>query len=98
MALGRRRGIALVTALIMGWFGLNASGAGAASMTTNCAGLQAALNQAQNGDTITLNQLCTATNSGASAGAFILASGSTQASYTLVGESRVLAPALMALG
>ncbi len=83
----RARAVAGALAVALCWLALSASGASAASMTTDCAGLQAALNQAQNGDTITLNQLCTATNSGTSAGAFTLGSGSTQPSYTLAGQT-----------
>lgn len=83
----RARVVAGAVAVALCWLALAASGASAASMTTNCAGLQAALNQAQTGDTITLNQLCTATNSGTSAGAFTLGSGSTPPSYTLVGQT-----------
>jgi hypothetical protein len=72
--------LALVVALVS--LGLMASGASAASMTTDCSGLQAALDQAVNGDTITLNQLCTKSNSG---GHFDLSPAAHQQSYTLVG-------------
>jgi hypothetical protein len=61
-----------------------AAPAHAASMTTNCGGLQAALTQAGPGDAITLNQLCTTSNSGASAGKFTLP---TNASFTLTGQA-----------
>lgn len=84
----RRMRVAGALAVIpLCWAAVGASRASAASMTTDCAGLQAALNQAQNGDVVTLNQMCTATNSGASAGSFTLASGSTQPSFTLQGQS-----------
>src|SRR5437588_12710386 len=62
--------------------------AGAASVTTDCAGLQAALDQAQNGDTITLNQLCTISNSGGSSGVFLLSNAVNDSrSYTLAGQA-----------
>jgi hypothetical protein len=68
------------------WLGVCAGPATAASETVDCAQLQGALTQAQTGDTITLDQLCTKSNSGASDGAFILGSGASQASYTLAGK------------
>jgi hypothetical protein len=49
--------------------------ADAASGTFNCAGLQDGLNQASNGDTITLNDVCTKDNSGDAHGSFTLPSG-----------------------
>jgi hypothetical protein len=61
-----------------------AAPAHAASITTNCSGLQTALMQAAAGDTITLNQLCTTSNSGASNGAFTL---KPNASFTLTGAA-----------
>jgi hypothetical protein len=61
------------------WLGPATIGARAASLTTDCAGLQAALDQAQTGDTITLNQLCTGST-------FSLSQGSNDSrSYTLTG-------------
>ena len=71
-----------IAILLMGAAGT----ARAASETTNCAGLQAALNQAVNGDTITLNQLCTKNNSGGANGQFNLSPTASQ-SYTLVGQT-----------
>src|SRR5437879_1811571 len=53
---GRASLVLVVGLLSLGAF---AGVASAASETTNCAGLQAALDQAVNGDTITLNELCT---------------------------------------
>lgn len=50
----------------------SATVAHAASVSTNCAGLAAALAGAANGDTITLTQLCTASNSGSANGHFSL--------------------------
>ena len=61
-----------------------APAAHAASETTNCAGLQAALTQAVAGDTITLDQLCTTTNSGAADGAFTLPN---DYAFTLTGQA-----------
>ena len=58
-----------------------APGAGAASETTNCVGLQAALDQAITGDTITLDQLCAGQE-------FSLSNGASDSrSYTLAGQS-----------
>ena len=58
-------------------------GAQAASETTDCAGLQAALDQAVDHDTITLNELCTIHNS---TGDFSLTSATQPRSYTLEGQ------------
>jgi hypothetical protein len=64
-----------------------APGAQAATVNTDCANLQAALDNAATGDTIVLTQLCTATNSGGSGGTFSLGSGAHDSrSYTLTGQ------------
>src|SRR5580658_2286770 len=77
---------ARITGLVIAFAALAfaAPAAHAASETPNCAGLQAALNQAVAGDTITLDQLCTDTNSGAADGAFTLP---TEAAFTLTGQT-----------
>jgi hypothetical protein len=61
-----------------------AAPAHAMSETTNCAGLQAALNQAVAGDTITLDEMCTKSNSSTSNGAFTLPAN---AAFTLTGQA-----------
>ncbi|HUE26945.1 MAG TPA: hypothetical protein VMP89_09240 [Solirubrobacteraceae bacterium] len=83
-----KRGAAgLASILALAFLGALTSSAAAASLTTDCAGLQAALDQAQTGDTIMLNQLCTASNSGGSGGSFSLSNGpSDSRSYTLTGQ------------
>jgi hypothetical protein len=84
---GRHLRLLALTAVAVLWLGPATMGARAASLTTDCVGLQAALDQAQSGDTITLNQLCTKDNSGASNGQFLLNSGSNDSrSYTLTGQ------------
>jgi hypothetical protein len=75
---------ATAAAATLCWAGLTAATASAASETTNCAGLKAALAQARNGDTITLDQLCTKSNSGMADGAFTLPTG---VSFTLLGKT-----------
>jgi hypothetical protein len=71
----------VVATLALLWLGPSALPAQAASETTNCSGLQAALDQATNGDTITLNQLCTGQD-------FALNNGAHDSrSYTLQGQS-----------
>ena len=64
------RQIVVAVGVAVLWLLGSVSVASAASETVDCAGLQAALNQAVNGDTITLDQLCTKSNSGASDGTF----------------------------
>jgi hypothetical protein len=59
-----------------------ATPAHAMSETTNCVGLQGALNQAVAGDTITLDEMCTKSNSNTSNGAFTLP---PNAAFTLTG-------------
>jgi hypothetical protein len=81
----RRLAIAIIASTAVCWLLFGASEAFGASTTTDCPGLQNALNQAANGDTITLTELCTASNSGASAGHFSLPIGTV--SFTLSGES-----------
>ncbi len=70
------RQIVVAVGVAVLWLLGSVSVASAASETVNCAGLQAALNQAVNGDTITLDQLCTKSNSGASDGAFTVGAAS----------------------
>jgi hypothetical protein len=85
MSCARRAWLAGITALAL--LGATASAAQAASMTTDCVGLQAALDQAVSGDAITLNQLCTVSNSGPSAGSFTLnVGGNDSRSYTIQGQ------------
>jgi hypothetical protein len=74
---------ASITTLVL--FAAMSGSAWGASLTTGCPGLQSALDQAANGDTITLNQLCTVDNSGLSNGQFNLSPASNPQSYTLVG-------------
>jgi hypothetical protein len=82
MSYARRAWLAGIVALV--FLGATANAADAASLTTGCAGLQAALDQAVSGDTITLNQLCNTSNSG---GTFSLSNGSSDSrSYTLEGQ------------
>jgi hypothetical protein len=61
-----------------------AAPAHAMSETVDCANLQTALNQAVAGDTITLDQLCTASNSGTADGAFTLPNN---VAFTLTGQA-----------
>src|SRR5947208_1659706 len=73
--------VALAALMTLAAFSATAPNASAASLTTNCAGLQAALDQAVTGDTITLNQLCTGQD-------FQLSPrGDNNQSYTLVGQA-----------
>jgi hypothetical protein len=82
MSYARRAWLAGIVALV--FLGATANAADAASLTTGCAGLQAALDQAVSGDTITLNQLCTTGNS---AGDFFLNNAVDDSrSYTLTGQ------------
>jgi hypothetical protein len=84
MSCARSAWLAGIVALA--FLGATANAADAASMTvTDCSQLQGALNQAVSGDTITLTQLCTKDNSGASNGHFELSPAAHQQSYTLVG-------------
>ena len=66
------------------WLGVMV-GVASADQTVNCAQLQGALTAATSGETITLNQLCTNTNSGASNGAFTLSTATAPQSFTLTG-------------
>ena len=79
------RTAAITAALLCFCAGPLAANATAVSKTVNCAGLQAALNQVQNGDVITLDQLCTKTNSGPANGAFLIPD-SNSVSFTLTGK------------
>src|SRR5438270_13948995 len=81
----RSRTLAVACLVGLCWSVLGAASASATSMSTDCPGLQAALQQAANGDTITLTELCTSSNSGASAGHFSLPIGTV--SFTLTGQS-----------
>jgi hypothetical protein len=78
----------VVAALALMWLGPGALGARAANVTTDCANLQNALDNAASGDTVTLNQLCNTTNSGGPfPGTFHLDNGpSDSRSYTLEGQ------------
>ncbi len=78
----RSRTCLLAAAAALCWLGAGAGAASAASETVNCAGLQAALNQAQNGNIITLDQLCTSSNS---AGHFSIPNSSA-VSFMLTGK------------
>src|SRR5207247_3557272 len=80
--------LAALALLALGVLAVAPAAANAASETTNCAGLQAALDQAVNDDTITLNQLCNISNSGGPfPGTFSLSNGGSDSrSYTLAGQ------------
>ena len=74
------RRLTLAAALALSGLVATPAGAGAASETTNCAGLQAALDQAVSGDTITLTELCIGQD-------FSLNNGAHDSrSYTLQGQ------------
>lgn len=75
------RSSALAVLLALAVFGLPAS-ASAASATVNCEQLQKALEQAKAGDTVTLTQMCTKSNSGEAEGRFKLPEN---AAFTLTG-------------
>src|SRR5436305_8068645 len=74
--------VGAVVALVC--LGPAALGAHAAVTPTDCADLQNALDTANTGDTIVLKQLCTVSNSGVSAGAFVYMGNQ---SFTLEGQS-----------
>ena len=80
--------LALATVGLLSVFCTRGSVVRAASVTTDCAGLQAALDNANTGDTIILTELCNISNSGGSfPGTFSLNNGSNDSrSYTLEGQ------------
>jgi hypothetical protein len=73
--------LAGVASLLLGLSFATAS-ASAGTIEANCAGLQEALNHASAGDTITLTQMCTTSNSGVQEGKFELPK---EAAFTLTG-------------
>jgi hypothetical protein len=73
--------LALIALLLLGLSFATAS-ASAATTETNCENLQEALNKAKTGDTITLTQMCTKSNSGVPKGKFELPK---EAAFTLTG-------------
>jgi hypothetical protein len=73
--------LALIALLLLGLSFATAS-ASAATTETNCENLQEALNKAKPGDTITLTQMCTKSNSGVPKGKFELPK---EAAFTLTG-------------
>jgi hypothetical protein len=73
--------LALIALLLLGLSFATAS-ASAATTETNCKNLQEALNEAKTGDTITLTEMCTESNSGVPKGKFELPK---EAAFTLTG-------------
>jgi hypothetical protein len=73
--------LALIALLLLGLSFATAS-ASAATTETNCKKLQEALNKAKTGDTITLTEMCTKSNSGIPEGKFELPK---EAAFTLTG-------------